>query len=583
MKQKQVKIIGLSINEKFGSLKAVNLGFDPENKLTIIKGEVGAGKTTLQKALKLTTQGSQTLLDKTLLGDNIDIVAQLLDGDTKVFVACKSNSSGGLDYFIYTTDEDGKKINNPVIDGKKATPAGYLKTLQTALTWRLNELTSENPTTQREISLEMYKEELEKKGVYLNKSHPKYVDSILDKIEKAKDKRNYLDMKRKEVGGIADDMQKKSIDFSGRREVKDLTEINKQIAEKSAEITLAATNVKQSRDNKLLSIKNKGLELAAKLKAQNEAIQSHNRKESNKETVYKQSISVYNNAVKQAREQLNPILKEDFEEYFWDDFISDQTLEPQKPVLNLKKELEFNEKGTCISKVEDFEEEEIKQLLTEYKQVAVDYQTLFNTPIDEVDTSNEKAELEKLEAKKQRYVEFNADAQAVNSFLDWKEQNEIVKEMKKNYFMKLTEIDTGVEGLYICPEYEIVNDEKIAKENDIYLMYDGSYDPEYFCNPNKELRKLASYSDTQKPMICLLIQRYLLSKKEKALPYLWIDQVPIDNKTKLLLDRMSNELGLWLFVNWTGDFDYDSLKDGEVLIENGEVFGKPVITENEDN
>ena len=140
--------------------------------------------------------------------------------------------------------------------------------------------------------------------------------------------------------------------------------------------------------------------------------------------------------------------------------------------------------------------------------------------------------------------------------------------------MKLTEIETGVEGLFICPEYVEENGEKIAKDNDIYLMYDGSYDPEYFCNPSKEIRKLAAYSDTQKPMICLLIQKHLLSKKEKCLPYLWIDQVPIDNKTKALLDRMSEELGLWLFVNWTGDFDKSLLKDGEILIENGEIFEK---------
>jgi len=40
----------------------------------------------------------------------------------------------------------------------------------------------------------------------------------------------------------------------------------------------------------------------------------------------------------------------------------------------------------------------------------------------------------------------------------------------------------------------------------------------------------------------------------------------------LLLNRMSEELGLWLFVSWTGDFDKTSLVDGELLIENGDVF-----------
>ena len=169
----------------------------------------------------------------------------------------------------------------------------------------------------------------------------------------------------------------------------------------------------------------------------------------------------------------------------------------------------------------------------------------------------------------------NSDALAVNSYHDWKDANEEVSEINRKFFMLLSGIDTGVEGLHIAPEYEI--DEKgqrVAKGNDIYLMYDGSYDPVYFSNPDKELRKLSAYSDTQKPMICLLIQKYLLSKKPKVLPYLWIDQVPIDKKTKKLLDKMSEELGLWLFVNWTGDFDKANLQDGEILVENGELFQK---------
>ena len=103
-------------------------------------------------------------------------------------------------------------------------------------------------------------------------------------------------------------------------------------------------------------------------------------------------------------------------------------------------------------------------------------------------------------------------------------------------------------------------------------MYDGSYDTDYFHNPNKELRKLSAYSDTQKPMICLLIQSYLINKKGKSLPYLWIDKVPIDNKTRDLIEKMSEDLGLWLFVSWTGDFEKSNLKDGEMLIENGEIF-----------
>ncbi|MCJ7802733.1 MAG: hypothetical protein MUP82_10300 [Candidatus Marinimicrobia bacterium] len=104
------------------------------------------------------------------------------------------------------------------------------------------------------------------------------------------------------------------------------------------------------------------------------------------------------------------------------------------------------------------------------------------------------------------------------------------------------------------------------------MMYDGTYDLDYFGNPRKHLRKLSAYSGTQKPVICLLIQNYLLSKKSKAMRYMYIDNVPIDNKTRALLEKMCIELNLRVFLNITGDFSKDGLIDGEILIEGGEVF-----------
>ena len=104
------------------------------------------------------------------------------------------------------------------------------------------------------------------------------------------------------------------------------------------------------------------------------------------------------------------------------------------------------------------------------------------------------------------------------------------------------------------------------------MTYDGTFDPEYFNNIDKVDRKLSSYSGTQKPMICLLLQNYLLNKLPKAMRYLWIDNVPIDNKTKLLLEKMGNELNVTVIVNITGDFTKNGLTDGEILIEGGEVF-----------
>ena len=127
----------------------------------------------------------------------------------------------------------------------------------------------------------------------------------------------------------------------------------------------------------------------------------------------------------------------------------------------------------------------------------------------------------------------------------------------------MAKVDTGVLGLKIVPNKD---------GDEIYLMYDGCYDPKYFNNPNCELRKVSSYSGTQKPVICLLIQKAMLAKKPKAMRQMFIDNVPIDKKTRILLESMCNELDIRVFVNMTGDYTANSLSNGEILIEGGEVF-----------
>lgn len=579
LSQKEVKIIGISVKENFGALKATELTFDENNRLTVIKGEVGAGKSTLNKAMRLTVQGSSVLTDKSLYGDDVHLETQLSDGDKKIFVGCRSGKDGALGYYIYMIDENGNKVNDVVIDGVKATPANYLKNMQTALTWRLDELTSENPVTQRNILLELYSSELEAKGVVFDKNNPKYVGGIIDQIEKAKNDRNHKDMKRKEVGGIADDMQKKGIDFSERIVLKSNVEAISNIAKKEAAIALKKENPASARENDLTAIKLKGSEANTKLRQKNDEI-----KKQNLET--KEIISTYNSDVLDQKDSINNIERDIInlcetgnpEENIK---ILDEVLAVvnkyriviPEPTEKLIPELQFNEKGTCTSKSINFEGYDFAPILKEYEDIILKYVTASNKPLEVVDTSLMDEELKVLRSNLKNIDLHNETAKSVNSYKDWQDSNAEVIGLNKDYFMKLTEINTGVEGLFICPEF-IVNDkdEKVAKGNDIYLMYNGTFDTKYFNNEKKELRKLSAYSDTQKPMICLLIQKYLLSKKSKILPYLWIDQVPIDKKTKALLDRMSDELGLWLFVNWTGDFDKTELKDNEILVENGEVF-----------
>ena len=85
-----MKIIGLRINEQQGILQSCELRFDESNHLIAVKGEVGSGKTTLQRSLKLGTMGGDTLKDdKQLLkklGDHVALMEDKNFNETTEFV-----------------------------------------------------------------------------------------------------------------------------------------------------------------------------------------------------------------------------------------------------------------------------------------------------------------------------------------------------------------------------------------------------------------------------------------------------------------------------------------------------------------
>lgn len=563
--KKEVKIIGLSVNKDFGGLKATQLTFDENNRLTVVKGEVGSGKTTLNKALSLTTKGSKTLEDNNLYGD-IDLTAQLLDGEYKVFVNCKSNDAGKIYHTIYTVDDNGNKLKDVVIDGQKLTPANYLKSLQTSLTWRLDELTSENPVTQRNILLELYQNKLQDKGVIFDKNHAKYTDSIIHQIEKAKNDRNFADMKRKEVGGIGEDLTEKGINTESRRDLKPTQSIEDEIHQLQADKTYKLKNSSQAYEKELNDLKTDGISVNSSLKDYRDKIKQHNEKENAKLDEYQKEFNSRDLEINQIKSHLGNLGITNDNQREITESILNKLPSLEKPETDIWNELQFNENGQCISQADDFDGE-IKDLLIRVNDIRAKYsKKLDEAQNSVVDTSDIDAEINEKKQELNNALEWNREAKAVNALHDWKDANQAVRDLQNDYYKKLTEIDTGVPGLHIALEN--------TESDNIFLMYDGSYDTNYFHNPKKELRKLSSYSDTQKPLICLLIQNYLLKNKGKSLPYLWIDKVPIDNKTKALLERMSSELDLWLFVSWTGDFDSSKLDDGELLIENGEIFFK---------
>lgn len=566
---KEVKIIGLSVNENLGILQACQLNFDNEKNLTLFKGAVGSGKTTTQKALQLGTQGSKTLTDNDLYG-KIDLETQLLDGEKKIFIGCKTNKKGKLEYILYEKDENGKKVQNPVIDGVSATPAKYLETLQTELTWRMNELTSESPSIQKKILLKLYQRELIKCGVIFDKNNPDYKGSILDKIEAAEKLRDQRDFERKQIGGIKEDLVAMGYDPDRPATCPDhisTEEIDAKIKALEKEKTTLEVQSESGKSEKLAKIKGEAAELVNKCLVYNQTIQKeYDEAKIEWDNVVNEKVKI-DDIITSINENANTLLEmkvvsSDSLEHlglFINGIVKiDPGTEPIIPIL-----IRFNEKQQPI--IEDHTNKEASELLGNVQAKREKYFSVLNGEVEEVDTKEIDYKIELLKVENVTAESTNKIVKAIDSFHNWRSANDEVQALKNEYAKLLGKVDTGVEGLKIVPKETDGN-------LDIFIMYDGSYNPEYFNNIEKEMRKLSSYSGTQKPVICLLIQKYLLDKKPKSLRYMFIDNIPVDDKTLSLLDEMGREMNLHILMNITGTFDKADLKDGEILIDGGEIF-----------
>jgi hypothetical protein len=566
MNQKQVKIIGLKINEQLGILQSCELRFDEDCKLIAVKGEVGAGKTTLQKSLQLGTLGSDTLKhDKGLFGD-IDEEVQLMDGDKNVFVGCKSSATGALDYVIYLKDENGKKINNPVVDGVKLTPASYLKTMQTALTWRMDELMSESSVVQKKLLLELYKSELSKAGVVFDKKSEDFQESILGQIELAEAKRSDAEYKRKSVGGFINQLEPLGVfvdDVETHPVMVSIEDLEREKSKKSFEIE----NVELVKQQNLDGIKNKADQIINKIKEKNNEIKEKNRLlESDfekKKEKHSQNIHTLNGI----KTDVKTLVENDCltleEGNTFVDAVSSAFKNDGATCATLNHVVDFDDEGKITTKSAEWKgDQEMMVLLQELEESKIEYLTEFKK---QGDTSKLEDSLKFIVDKLANAKIHNKKVDMLSSFMAWRECNHEVVRLRDEFSEMLGSIDTGVDGLQIAVDKE---DGKM----EIYLRYNGAFDPVYFGNPNMEQRKLSSYSGTQKPLICLLLQNYLLNKLPKAMRYLWIDNVPIDKKTKALLEKMGSDLNVTIIVNMTGDFTKEGLKNGEVLIEGGHVF-----------
>lgn len=530
-----MKLVSLTLNSDFGVLKAQEAKFvENPDGLIEIKAGVGQGKTTLKQGAELAISAGNTQklpFDTEKLKD-VDVEIQLSTG---VFMRTYSDKKGNLKSIAYRKLEDGKLDKDPVINGKKLTPAVLRDLIRTELTFGIDDFLSENPRTHMDFMMGIYSHKLKELGVVFDKKSPAYENSILWKLDQAKIDRQNKHFARRAINGFKEALIEEGWDEENIPKKHDLEALE---AKKT-------TFIKEKQDAlqvKIDKIKEDAANQKAVIKSYNDSLVEKEQIRSNKLTELKANIEIV--------EKAQLILKMDNVQ-FW---LNENKKLAEKPLEPFQK-VSIDENGNYISG-EGFTHD-VQTAFKEISRLRTEVAPLIKQKDEPIDTSSLDAEIQTAKTN-------NEIIKRWNSFFDWQESDQEVKKLWKEYCEKFTKIDLGVPGLSI----QVVGDEE---NSSIRTHYNGQHNPEFFGNNKNEDRLLTQYSATQRPVIAILMQIYLLSQKDNGLKMMWLE-CPMDKKTRDLLIDIQKKHDLTIIVGTTGDFTTEGLKPGEFLIENGELL-----------
>jgi chaperonin cofactor prefoldin len=561
------KLISLSLNNQFGVLKAQEVEFVETENLIEVKAAVGKGKTTLKNAAETAiSAGNQQLLpfDGSKFKD-VDLEVQVTYGNTPVFLRTYSDKKGNLTSVAYIKDVDGKMCKDPVIGGKKLTAAALRDALRTDLTFGIDDFLSENPRTHLDFMMKIYSHKLKEMGVVFDTKSPDYKDSILWRLEQAK-----MDRQNKHIIRRGLNAFKEAFDAEGLKEenVPALIPVADLEAKKTAQLAAIQTRKDEwqktwyaGQSKKKDELQKEIDEMTAKASQYSSKIAAYNVTcETQKET--------YSTKIKELMDTVAVLQKYEYPNWAdvsgWVGNLEEPNFEPVPLTTDGKidpKAFEMKFQSAEIAGIIA----EIKSLREKLAPIWAQKEALSKAELPEyVDTEP----FVNYDEQIARAAESNKIANRWAAFYDWQDADETVKSIWREYCEMYSKIDLGVPGLSI----QIVGDEE---KSEIRTMYNGVHNPEFFGNIASENRLLTQYSQTQRPVIAILMQIYLLEEKlkknEDGLRLMWIE-CPIDKKTRDLLIDIQTKYNINIIVGVTGDFTVEGLNPGEFLIEGGELI-----------
>lgn len=569
MEQKQVKLIGLKVLDN-NVIKAVELTPDIMSKRLIqIVGESGNGKTTLVESLKTAIGGMNAVAKKDALAPGFLTEAQLTDGEIKIFVGVRKREltkgerqgDSVVETFLYAKNDEGE-MYTPIIDGESATAAKYVKLLTTDLTFSMPALFTENQTVHRKLIESLFKEELDGLGA----------DEVVARIMNCKQERDAARVMCSKAGAFMETFEREGLSEAHLQELSrvDVDKIEADIREAEIErdrILRPADAAYELECNKIREEYQTRLRAAEK--AYDAAVTAEKDEKQRLKDEYAEAEKKYNEQeerkTKWAAYYEN--IKANAETFFYNTeelAKVKEMIEARYKVIMSKFTLAKPElaapapkfEGDVINTKAELDATKAEEALLKLPEKAVPDTKAVDAKIADLKASKEKAEREN--ELFDRYAKWCAWIEAKGKY-----------EKELNTLRKMYErIDTGVEGLKIVPN--ATDTDKI----EVWIMYDGRYDKDFFLNPNGESRYIFQYSSFQRSAIGVMLQAARLNLKPKALRLAIVDDVAFTQKGLAVLSKLCTDLDVQLITCRTDDIDRSQVKDGEVLMENGEAFFK---------
>jgi len=563
------KIISISA-KNVGTVNIKEYVFSPNGGRLILKGGNGEGKTTFQDTLKLGTGGS-TIVNREYIDEKLLLNAFIADGDNRVAVTVK-HGKNGLYYALKGYDAAKQPIGE--IDGVKLTAGSYLKMMYDPMITKVADFCSEDRTRARNCHTELFADKLGKIEI----------DQLIKDLKEAREDMQYKERLRNTVEygfrGTDEFLKTKGVDWKrpDTYPPEQFENLESKKIELMAEKSRLKSAPKQERIDKMNALESEMKLIAEKVKNYNNGIDAKEKERKVKKDARIQDFELAEGLCQTIESSFSELV--DLKLFSVDklsesskmlgdvmDFIATSRDNLNSTFDPIPSKIQYDQNDKVDVEKTDNLTDEAKELLADLQNRRVMWGSLYNSNQGdqiEIETPEIDQKLAQLEVTISEQKEQKGLRKALDAFFSWQDARDKVTELKSKIAAKYASIDTGIDGL----EFKY---DDTANKTDMY--YDGTgFD--FFKKLHGNPKRVTALSETERALLCLMVQFKRMSERAKAINLTYIDCSITQNSYECIEQALAR-YGLkdvYVVASQACDVTKEQLNDCDVLIEGGEIF-----------